>query len=112
MPDDVIDAAPITAESEPFDTPPRDVPAPEGDAGEDTLSVNVDGFEGPLDLLLMLARTQKVDLRKISVLQLGRAIPGIRQPRPGRAPGTGGGLSGDGGLADLPEIPPVAAASP
>ena len=31
-----------------------------------------DGFEGPLDLLLTLSRTQKVDLRKISVLQLAR----------------------------------------
>jgi segregation and condensation protein A len=28
------------------------------------------GFEGPLDLLLTLSRTQKVDLRRISVLQL------------------------------------------
>jgi segregation and condensation protein A len=32
--------------------------------------VTVDGFEGPLDLLLALARTQKVDISKISVLQL------------------------------------------
>ena len=32
--------------------------------------IDVDGFEGPLDLLLNLSRTQKVDLRKISVLQL------------------------------------------
>jgi segregation and condensation protein A len=32
--------------------------------------VDVDGFEGPLDLLLSLARTQKVDLRAISVLAL------------------------------------------
>lgn len=37
---------------------------------EETLIVDVDGFEGPLDMLLTLARTQKVDLRKISVLQL------------------------------------------
>lgn len=35
-----------------------------------TLVVDVDGFEGPLDLLLDLARTQKVDLAKISVLAL------------------------------------------
>jgi len=34
------------------------------------LVVDVDGFEGPLDLLLDLARTQKVDLTKISVLAL------------------------------------------
>jgi len=50
----------------PFDTPPRD----QREAEAEMLNVNVDGFEGPLDLLLMLARTQKVDLRKISVLQL------------------------------------------
>jgi segregation and condensation protein A len=36
----------------------------------ETLVVDVDGFEGPLDLLLNLSRTQKVDLRKISVLDL------------------------------------------
>jgi len=56
----------LTLEVEPFDTPPRDVVEPEADV----LSVNVEGFEGPLDLLLMLARTQKVDLRRISVLEL------------------------------------------
>ncbi len=37
---------------------------------EDSLVVTVDGFEGPLDLLLALARTQKVDIAKISVLKL------------------------------------------
>ena len=31
----------------------------------EALIVDVDGFEGPLDLLLTLSRTQKVDLRKI-----------------------------------------------
>ncbi|MEP5758122.1 MAG: ScpA family protein [Litoreibacter sp.] len=36
----------------------------------EALIVDVDGFEGPLDLLLTLSRTQKVDLRKVSVLQL------------------------------------------
>lgn len=36
----------------------------------ESLIVEVDGFEGPLDLLLALARTQKVDLAKISVLKL------------------------------------------
>ncbi|KIN72853.1 segregation and condensation protein A [Sulfitobacter guttiformis] len=38
----------------------------------EALIIDVDGFEGPLDLLLTLSRTQKVDLRKISVLQLAR----------------------------------------
>jgi segregation and condensation protein A len=37
---------------------------------EATFLVDVDGFEGPLDLLLELARRQKVDLAKISVLAL------------------------------------------
>lgn len=36
----------------------------------EALIVDVDGFEGPLDLLLTLSRTQKVDLRRISVLDL------------------------------------------
>ena len=36
----------------------------------EALIVDVDGYEGPLDLLLSLSRSQKVDLRRISVLQL------------------------------------------
>ncbi len=44
------------------DSPP---PRPGG-----TLLVDVDGFEGPLDLLLELARRQKVDLHRISILAL------------------------------------------
>lgn len=36
----------------------------------EALIIDVDGFEGPLDLLLTLSRTQKVDLRRISVLKL------------------------------------------
>ncbi len=36
----------------------------------EALVVDVDGFEGPLDLLLHLARNQKVDLARISVLAL------------------------------------------
>ncbi|MEM7731827.1 MAG: ScpA family protein [Pseudomonadota bacterium] len=38
----------------------------------EALILDIDGFEGPLDLLLTLGRTQKVDLRHISVLQLAR----------------------------------------
>ncbi len=37
---------------------------------EAALIVDLDGYEGPLDVLLTLARDQKVDLRKISILQL------------------------------------------
>ncbi len=43
---------------------------PERADGEAALVVDVDGFEGPLDLLLELARRQKVDLSKISILAL------------------------------------------
>jgi len=43
---------------------------PERAADEPELMVDVEGFEGPLDLLLTLARQQKVDLAKISILAL------------------------------------------
>jgi len=36
----------------------------------DELTLALDGWEGPLDLLLTLARAQKVDLAQISILQL------------------------------------------
>jgi len=39
-------------------------------AGSEELTLNLDGWEGPLDLLLNLARGQKVDLAQISILQL------------------------------------------
>ena len=39
-------------------------------APEEALLVRVDGFEGPLDILLTLARNQKVDIAKISILKL------------------------------------------
>ena len=38
--------------------------------GEEAFTVDLDGFEGPLDLLLELARRQKVDLARISILAL------------------------------------------
>jgi segregation and condensation protein A len=44
---------------------PADIPN-----GEEALIVSLEGFEGPLDLLLLMARTQKVDLAKVSVLSL------------------------------------------
>ena len=37
---------------------------------EESFVVDVEGFEGPLDLLLTLSRSQKVDLRRVSVLGL------------------------------------------
>ncbi|SVB65269.1 uncharacterized protein METZ01_LOCUS218123, partial [marine metagenome] len=36
----------------------------------DDLIVNLEGYEGPLDVLLILAKSQKVDLMQISILQL------------------------------------------
>jgi segregation and condensation protein A len=45
-------------------------PDPERASDEPALIVDVEGFEGPLDLLLRLAREQKVDLAKISILAL------------------------------------------
>ncbi|OLS51947.1 segregation and condensation protein A [Rhodovulum sulfidophilum] len=53
--------------ADPGDVEAEDVAARQA---AEALIVDVDGFEGPLDMLLTLARTQKVDLRKISVLHL------------------------------------------
>ena len=52
--------------SDGFSAAGPDVIAP----GEGELIVNLEGFEGPLDLLLSLARDQKVDLRRISMVAL------------------------------------------
>jgi segregation and condensation protein A len=54
----------MTSESQTFDE------APERAITDPMLVVDVDGFEGPLDLLLELARRQKVDLSRISILAL------------------------------------------
>ena len=43
----------------------------------DSLLINIDGYEGPIDVLLDMARTQKVDLREISILQLVRQYLGF-----------------------------------
>lgn len=43
---------------------------PDRAISDKSLVLDLEGFEGPLDLLLHLARTQKVDLAKISVLEL------------------------------------------
>jgi len=60
-----------------------DAPAPPDD--DDILYVDVDGYEGPLDLLLDLARRQKVDLAAISVLALAeqylKFIETVREKR-------------------------------
>ena len=62
--------APLTpAAAAPAPQPPNTGP-PTDSLPTDSLSVRLEGFEGPLDLLLDLARTQKVDLAKISILAL------------------------------------------
>jgi segregation and condensation protein A len=50
-----------------FDSPVRGLPTADED---DAFVVNIGGFEGPLDMLLQMARTQKVDLKHISILAL------------------------------------------
>jgi segregation and condensation protein A len=57
--------AEMSAEDLEFEADP-----PERGSDEPSLVVDVEGFEGPLDLLLTLARQQKVDLAKISILAL------------------------------------------
>jgi segregation and condensation protein A len=44
----------------------------EGEHHADELLLNIDGYEGPIEVLLVMARDQKVDLAKISILQLVR----------------------------------------
>jgi segregation and condensation protein A len=55
----------MSAEIEPFELPRADGPPPGGG-----LMVDLEGYEGPIDVLLTLAREQKVDLTKISILRL------------------------------------------
>jgi len=57
-------------EEEPFDAPVRHQVNEAGDDDVDALIVNLDVYEGPLHVLLDLARVQKVDLRKISMIKL------------------------------------------
>lgn len=51
--------------------------AQERATNDPTLVVDVDGFEGPLDLLLELARRQKIDLSRISILALAEQYLGF-----------------------------------
>ncbi|MFP4313628.1 MAG: segregation and condensation protein A [Alphaproteobacteria bacterium] len=50
--------------------PPRR--AEEAQHAADRLLLNIDGYEGPIEILLDMARTQKVDIRQVSILQLAR----------------------------------------
>ncbi|MEM1194042.1 MAG: ScpA family protein [Pseudomonadota bacterium] len=53
-----------------FEKPVRTLGAPTDAMDVDALIVNLDGYEGPLDILLEMARAQKVDIRKISMVAL------------------------------------------
>ena len=64
---DITDSIDIPFEED----PPRDVSV-DGPHHADELLLNIDGYEGPIDVLLAMARDQKVDLAKISILQLVR----------------------------------------
>jgi segregation and condensation protein A len=65
--------APAAQEAAPQEAGPQEAGPQEAgpqEAGPDALILRLDGFEGPLDLLLDLARAQKVDLGRISILAL------------------------------------------
>ena len=69
------DTTPLTEDGTPDASPPGaadyDNVVPFDDVTpSERLMISLDGYEGPLDLLLSLARTQKVDLTKISILAL------------------------------------------
>jgi segregation and condensation protein A len=78
----VADDTPVPADETPVQEPiAEDPPAQEAEpAGDEAppvaanddgeLRLDLDGYEGPIDILLTLAREQKVDLKKISILEL------------------------------------------
>ena len=57
------------ADDEDWDSPVTTDPHSDS-SRDDLLTIDIDGWEGPLDLLLDLARAQKVDLRAISITEL------------------------------------------
>ena len=77
-----------------------------GDA--ESLIVDVAGFEGPLDLLLELARHHKIDLARISILALAEQYLAFIDSARAHAARTRRRLSGDGGVARLSQIAPAA----
>lgn len=71
------DNEPLPVEAGPIEAAPNEgeegwtLPGPDNaPLPSEALMVDVSGYEGPLDLLLALARTQKVDLAKISLVAL------------------------------------------
>ena len=75
---------------------------------EDALIVDVAGYEGPLDLLLALARTQKVDIAKISVLALADQYLVVHRRGAEAAARACRRLSRDGRVARVPQVAPAA----
>src|SRR3990167_10890737 len=61
-------ALPLPDSEDDWTGPAVDKAGEKGD--DDALYLELDGWEGPLDLLLDLSRRQKVDLRQISILAL------------------------------------------
>ena len=57
--------------------PPRQDVGADHSHEADALLLNIDGYEGPISVLLDLARNQKVDLLQISILQLVRQYLGF-----------------------------------
>ena len=67
--------APVVDVEDDWDTPPRIATIPE---------LHLDGFDGPMDLLLDLAERQRCDLGRISVLDLGEQFVRAMDKRAGR----------------------------
>ncbi|MEM8935566.1 MAG: ScpA family protein [Pseudomonadota bacterium] len=61
---------PVDPTEEPFDAPVRRSDPAADNPEIEALVINLEGYEGPLDVLLDLARAQKVDLRKVSMAAL------------------------------------------
>ncbi len=57
-------------DDEPFEQPEGPVPAGAEAVDDGQFVLDLDGYEGPIDVLLALARDQKVDLTKLSILDL------------------------------------------
>ena len=60
----------IDSDIDDFETPNPLLSKSDDLADDERLIIDIDGFEGPLDVLLALSRTQKVDLKQISILEL------------------------------------------
>ena len=86
--------------------------APGRTPDDEVMYVDVDGYEGPLDLLLDLARRQKVDLAAISVLALAEQYLRLHRDGAREAHRDRRRLSRDGGVAGLSQEPADGAAVP